>query len=181
MKTIKERQFVLQSWTYCVADRIKCKLRCFVTFVTRQVLMEGTPNYMHYAEVLQIFQGIEGVERVHNLRIWALSINKVALSAHLAIGKYQPGALAFRLGGLVAQPDRAKPNRIRPERSLGAVCADACVCPPSGGIVCVLLGMDGNYPNGFVVVLSVSRPSQPAPSPDHVHIHVHVHGQTVSN
>ncbi|EDV31851.1 uncharacterized protein Dana_GF15557, isoform A [Drosophila ananassae] len=61
----------------------------FTTFTIMKdallVLMEGTPNYMHYAEVLQIFQGIEGVERVHNLRIWALSINKVALSAHLAI------------------------------------------------------------------------------------------------
>ncbi|XP_034667283.1 zinc transporter 2 isoform X3 [Drosophila subobscura] len=62
----------------------------FTTFTIMKdallVLMEGTPNYMHYAEVLQIFQAIEGVERVHNLRIWALSINKVALSAHLAIG-----------------------------------------------------------------------------------------------
>ncbi|EDW11766.1 zinc transporter 2 [Drosophila mojavensis] len=62
----------------------------FTTFTIMKdallVLMEGTPNYMHYAEVLQIFQSIEGVERVHNLRIWALSINKVALSAHLAIG-----------------------------------------------------------------------------------------------
>ncbi|XP_017019344.1 proton-coupled zinc antiporter SLC30A2 isoform X2 [Drosophila kikkawai] len=61
----------------------------FTTFTIMKdallVLMEGTPNYMHYTEVLQIFQGIEGVERVHNLRIWALSINKVALSAHLAI------------------------------------------------------------------------------------------------
>lgn len=51
--------------------------------------MEGTPSYLHYAEVLNIFQQIEGVQRVHNLRIWALSINKVALSVHLAIGKYK--------------------------------------------------------------------------------------------
>ncbi|XP_030377563.1 zinc transporter 2 isoform X2 [Scaptodrosophila lebanonensis] len=61
----------------------------FTTFTIMKdallVLMEGTPNYMHYAEVLEIFKGIQGVERVHNLRIWALSINKVALSAHLAI------------------------------------------------------------------------------------------------
>lgn len=49
--------------------------------------MEGTPSFLHYAEVLKIFQEIEGVKRVHNLRIWALSINKVALSVHLAIGK----------------------------------------------------------------------------------------------
>lgn len=51
--------------------------------------MEGTPSYLHYTEVLNIFQQIEGVQRVHNLRIWALSINKIALSVHLAIGKYQ--------------------------------------------------------------------------------------------
>lgn len=50
--------------------------------------MEGTPSYMHYAEVLEVFEHIEGVRRVHNLRIWALSINKVALSVHLAIGEY---------------------------------------------------------------------------------------------
>lgn len=48
--------------------------------------MEGTPTYLDYTEVLDTFLRIDGVLRVHNLRIWALSINKVALSAHLAIG-----------------------------------------------------------------------------------------------
>lgn len=65
----------------------------FTTFTIMKdallVLMEGTPNYLHYAEVMNVFLQIEGVERVHNLRIWALSINKVALSAHLAV---KPGA-----------------------------------------------------------------------------------------
>ncbi|SPP79223.1 MAP7 domain-containing protein 1 [Drosophila guanche] len=51
------------------------------------VLMEATPDYMDYDEVQRQFLSIEGVEHVHNLRIWALSINKVALSAHLAIKK----------------------------------------------------------------------------------------------
>ncbi|XP_036321271.1 zinc transporter 2 [Rhagoletis pomonella] len=58
------------------------------------VLMEGTPSYMHYTEVLEVFEHIEGVRRVHNLRIWALSINKVALSVHLAIA---PDANAKRI------------------------------------------------------------------------------------
>ncbi|XP_060666001.1 uncharacterized protein LOC132798231 [Drosophila nasuta] len=49
------------------------------------VLMEATPDYMDYGEVQKLFLSIEGVERVHNLRIWALSIDKLALSAHLAI------------------------------------------------------------------------------------------------
>uniref|UniRef100_A0A182NBF8 Cation efflux protein cytoplasmic domain-containing protein n=1 Tax=Anopheles dirus TaxID=7168 RepID=A0A182NBF8_9DIPT len=49
------------------------------------VLMEGTPKYLDYTEVMQTFRQIEGVVRVHNLRIWALSINKIALAAHLAV------------------------------------------------------------------------------------------------
>lgn len=50
--------------------------------------MEGTPKYLDYAEFMQIFMQIDGVVRVHNLRIWALSINNIALSAHLAVGEY---------------------------------------------------------------------------------------------
>ncbi|XP_065090045.1 proton-coupled zinc antiporter SLC30A2 [Ochlerotatus camptorhynchus] len=49
------------------------------------VLMEGTPKYLDYTDVMQTFLQIEGVVRVHNLRIWALTINKIALSAHLAV------------------------------------------------------------------------------------------------
>uniref|UniRef100_A0A1A9WZH2 Uncharacterized protein n=1 Tax=Glossina brevipalpis TaxID=37001 RepID=A0A1A9WZH2_9MUSC len=62
----------------------------FTTFAIMKdallVLMEGTPNFLEYTEILNVFKRIEGVERVHNLRIWALSINRVALSVHLAIG-----------------------------------------------------------------------------------------------
>lgn len=54
---------------------------------TTLVLMEATPNYMDYKEVMNTFLAIDGVVRVHNLRIWALSVNKVALGAHLAITK----------------------------------------------------------------------------------------------
>lgn len=32
--------------------------------------MEGKPDYLSYAEVLETFLTIEGVMRVHNLRIW---------------------------------------------------------------------------------------------------------------
>lgn len=51
------------------------------------VLMEATPDYMDYEEVQRLFLSIDGVVHVHNLRIWALSIDKIALSAHLAIRK----------------------------------------------------------------------------------------------
>ena len=50
--------------------------------------MEATPAYMDYTEVMETFKQIEGVILVHNLRIWALSVNKIALAAHLAVGEY---------------------------------------------------------------------------------------------
>ncbi|XP_070497401.1 proton-coupled zinc antiporter SLC30A2-like [Chironomus tepperi] len=49
------------------------------------VLMEGIPEYLDYTEIMRTFLNINGVVRVHNLRIWALSVNKVALAAHLAV------------------------------------------------------------------------------------------------
>ncbi|KAG9430384.1 zinc transporter 2 isoform X2 [Apis mellifera carnica] len=53
------------------------------------VLMEGIPKGFEYSQVESTFMQIEGVVKVHNLRIWALSLDKTALSAHLAI---KPGA-----------------------------------------------------------------------------------------
>ncbi|XP_018326011.1 zinc transporter 2 [Agrilus planipennis] len=52
---------------------------------TTIVLMEGIPKGIDFADVMNIFLQIEGVKRVHNLRIWALSLDKTALSAHIAI------------------------------------------------------------------------------------------------
>ncbi|XP_076752246.1 proton-coupled zinc antiporter SLC30A2 isoform X2 [Xylocopa sonorina] len=49
------------------------------------VLMEGIPKGFEYSQVESTFMEIDGVVKVHNLRIWALSLDKTALSAHLAI------------------------------------------------------------------------------------------------
>ncbi|XP_055299563.1 proton-coupled zinc antiporter SLC30A2 isoform X1 [Sitodiplosis mosellana] len=49
------------------------------------VLMEATPTFLDYTDIMGIFMQVNGVVRVHNLRLWSLSINKNALSAHLAI------------------------------------------------------------------------------------------------
>ncbi|GFG39249.1 hypothetical protein Cfor_00725 [Coptotermes formosanus] len=56
---------------------------------TMMVLMEGLPKGMDFTQVMDTFLNIPGVVRVHNLRIWALSMDKTAISAHLAIS---PGA-----------------------------------------------------------------------------------------
>lgn len=54
------------------------------------VLMEGLPKGIDFTDVMNIFLNIDGVVRVHNLRIWALTLDKTALSAHIAISKLIP-------------------------------------------------------------------------------------------
>lgn len=53
---------------------------------TLLVLMEGIPKGIDFNDVKELFLAIRGVRKVHNLRIWSLSMDKLALSAHLAIG-----------------------------------------------------------------------------------------------
>lgn len=47
----------------------------------------GIPRGIDYSDVLNTFTSIDGVKKVHNLRIWALSLDKTALAAHLAVRK----------------------------------------------------------------------------------------------
>ena len=43
---------------------------------------------MDFKEVKQSLLSISGVKEIHNLRIWSLTMDKIALSVHLALGKY---------------------------------------------------------------------------------------------
>lgn len=52
------------------------------------VLMEGAPKGVDFNDVMTILLKINGVRRVHNLRVWALSLDKIAMSAHIAISKF---------------------------------------------------------------------------------------------
>ena len=49
------------------------------------VFMEGAPRNIDFLKVQKCLATIPGVVTVHNLRIWALSLDKVAMSAHIAI------------------------------------------------------------------------------------------------
>lgn len=49
------------------------------------VLMEGKPNSIDFRQVQGLLARQPGVYQVHNLRIWALSMDKIALSAHIVI------------------------------------------------------------------------------------------------
>ncbi|XP_003739244.1 zinc transporter 2 isoform X2 [Galendromus occidentalis] len=52
---------------------------------TIMVLMEGKPKGIDFHEVRELLTTISGVKHVHNLRIWALTMEKTVLSTHVGI------------------------------------------------------------------------------------------------
>ncbi|XP_022708838.1 zinc transporter 2-like isoform X1 [Varroa jacobsoni] len=52
---------------------------------TIMVLMEGKPKGIDFGEVRELLTEVRGVKHVHNLRIWALTMEKTVLSTHVGI------------------------------------------------------------------------------------------------
>lgn len=50
----------------------------------------GTPAGLSYMEVRASLSQVKGVTAVHNLHIWALTMNQAVLTAHVAIGEEKP-------------------------------------------------------------------------------------------
>lgn len=61
------------------------------------VLMEGIPDGINFIEVRETLQDLPGVIRVHNLRIWSLSLDKIAISTHLVIDKSKTPSQALKM------------------------------------------------------------------------------------
>uniref|UniRef100_A0A914HSR2 Zinc transporter 2 n=1 Tax=Globodera rostochiensis TaxID=31243 RepID=A0A914HSR2_GLORO len=49
------------------------------------VLLEGRPSNIDFRHVFDALEHIEGVKKVHDLRIWALTMDKIAISVHLEV------------------------------------------------------------------------------------------------
>ncbi|XP_037391261.1 zinc transporter 8 isoform X3 [Pygocentrus nattereri] len=60
------------------------------------VLMEGTPAGVNFKEVRERLLSVKGVKAVHNLHIWALTMNQAVLSAHVAIDDTAEPQLVLR-------------------------------------------------------------------------------------
>lgn len=61
------------------------------------VLMEGMPDGINLIEVRDKLQQLPGVLKVHNLRIWSLSLDKIAISTHLVIDNSQTASETLKL------------------------------------------------------------------------------------
>ncbi|XP_006883556.1 PREDICTED: zinc transporter 2 isoform X1 [Elephantulus edwardii] len=51
------------------------------------VLMEGTPKGIDFTAVRDLLLSVEGVEALHSLHIWALTVTQPVLSVHIAIAQ----------------------------------------------------------------------------------------------
>uniref|UniRef100_A0A6G1S873 Zinc transporter 2 n=1 Tax=Aceria tosichella TaxID=561515 RepID=A0A6G1S873_9ACAR len=79
--------------SYAIVDPICTFLFSFIVLITTiniirdatNVLMEGIPDGINFIEVHEKLQSLPNVIRVHNLRIWSLSLDKIAISTHLVI------------------------------------------------------------------------------------------------
>ena len=54
----------------------------------------GTPKGVDFTAVRDLLLSVEGVEALHSLHIWALTVTQPVLSVHIAIGEWAgpPGA-----------------------------------------------------------------------------------------
>ena len=48
----------------------------------------GVPSNINYTRVIDDLLQLPGVRNAHSLHIWSLSLQKTALSVHLAIGRH---------------------------------------------------------------------------------------------
>lgn len=51
-----------------------------------QALLEGVPEHLSVEKIGRMLAAVPGVASVHDLHIWTLSSNRIALSAHLVVG-----------------------------------------------------------------------------------------------
>ncbi|XGW05328.1 hypothetical protein V3C99_016027 [Haemonchus contortus] len=72
---------------------------CTTIYILRDalvVLLEGRPSNIDFSRVFSSLEKIEGVKKVHDLRIWALTMDKVAVSVHLEVAQPQNAQSVLR-------------------------------------------------------------------------------------
>ena len=63
---------------------------------TLAVIMEAAPPGTSYSSVRHTLLAVPGIQAVHNLRIWSLTTDKTALSAHLVLGAKEDAEKVLR-------------------------------------------------------------------------------------
>lgn len=53
------------------------------------LMSPGTPKGVDFTTVKNLLLSVDGVEALHSLHIWALTVAQPVLSVHIAIGEYR--------------------------------------------------------------------------------------------
>ena len=53
-------------------------------------ILPAVPRDSDFAGISKDLHDIDGVRTVHNINVWALTLDKTVVSAHLAVGKTDP-------------------------------------------------------------------------------------------
>jgi len=79
-------------------------------------LMEGVPLHLSLQEIGETMAKVEGVTSVHDLHVWSLTAERIALSAHVVIERFEcwPEILS-RLQALLAQRYGIEHVTLQPE------------------------------------------------------------------
>ena len=80
---------------YKIADPICTILFALIVFFTTftilrdtlRILMEGTPSGISYDLVKKDLLKIQGVSNVHDLHMWSITVDKLAVMVHLQVAK----------------------------------------------------------------------------------------------
>lgn len=93
------------------------------------LLSSGTPKGVDFTAVRNLLLSVEGVEALHSLHIWALTVAQPILSVHIAIGEWwstrareaarDPGAIPARLAQMMPGAHGAGALDLTPCRVLG--------------------------------------------------------------
>jgi Co/Zn/Cd efflux system component len=62
-------------------------LHLYSIYRTTFFFILGVPSNVNYTKIIDDLLRLPGVRNAHNLHIWSLSLQKTALSVHIAIGR----------------------------------------------------------------------------------------------
>ena len=102
---------------------------------TVNVLMEGTPEGVEFADVDKAILAAPGVRGVHDLHIWSISSSDLALSAHVVVedaALSELGTLMTGLKDMLAQDFSVGHVTIELEDEGGLCAGSSCDMVPSG-------------------------------------------------
>ena len=102
---------------------------------TVNVLMEGTPEGVEFADVEKAMLEVPGVKGVHDLHIWSISSNDLALSAHVEAedaALSETGALVTAVKNVLARDFSVGHVTLELEPEGGECAGSSCDLPPEG-------------------------------------------------